>query len=386
VSGWVFGMGFLAWYWATRILVARGRMRAGTWSATKDDARDLASPPTISVCIPARDEAEVIAGVVGDVLAQDYPGLTELILVDDRSSDGTADVARAAANGDERLRIVLGDGPPPGWMGKSAACWRAQQEATGDWLLFVDADVRLDPTALRVAMGKARDHGAHMLSWFGQLETRSFWEHVLMPFIGDLIALSAPRSRVNDPSRDDCLANGQFLLIARSAYDEVGGHEAIKESVVDDVSMGRAVKFAEPVGHLRYVLLFSVGLMNVRMYDSFRAVWNGFTKNFYTAGQGNVPLLLVTIGYLLATSVLPFAALPYLAWRQDWPGAVAAGLAVGAILAFGRFVRRSGFTNAPFWSALLQPLAAAVVCGIIVDSTLRGLGLRKGVQWKGRTV
>jgi len=386
MNAWVIGMSFLTWYWAMRILVARGRVRAATWSATPADARELAHAPRVSVCIPARDEAEVIAGVVADVLAQDYPNLVELILIDDRSSDGTADVARAAANGDERLKIVLGDGPPPGWMGKSAACWRAQGEAQGDWLLFVDADVRLTPSALSVAMGKARDHGAHMVSWFGQLETKSFWEHVLMPFMGDLIALSAPRSRVNDPARDDCLANGQFILIARSAYDQVGGHEAIKESVVDDVSLGRAVKFHEPVGSLRYVLLFSVGLMRVRMYDSLRAVWNGFTKNFYTAGKGNVALLLATIGYLLTTSVLPFAAVPYLAWRGDIPGAIAAGVTVCTILGFGAWVRRAGFTQAPFWAVLLQPLAALLVSGIVVDSTLRGLGLRKGVQWKGRVV
>jgi glycosyltransferase involved in cell wall biosynthesis len=377
-------LGFVVLYWLIRIAVTRWRIRADRYTARPDKwPGPLADPPTVSCCVPARDEAAVIGPCVRAILAQDLP-VTELILVDDRSSDGTAELARQAAGDDPRLRVVLGDGPPPGWMGKSAALWRAQQEASSDWLLFVDADVVLHPRALTAALAAAREHGAHMVSWLGQLETRSFWEHVLMPFIGDVIALFSNKARVNDPTRDDCLANGQFILIARSAYDAIGGHESIADSVIDDVSMSRQVKFHEPVGSLRYVLLHSEGLMRVRMYDSLAAIWTGFAKNFYAATKQQGSLLAFLVFWMWMTSIAPLVGAVLGAATGDWPLAIAGGLGVAAMLAYR--VQIQPLLASPLWSALLQPLAALVVTGIVTDSWLRGIGVRKPVKWKGRAV
>ena len=373
-------MALLAAYWILRILVTRGRIRARRFAAEPGDFADEAVSATVSVCIPARNEAAVIAHCVQDVLAQDFGGLLEVILVDDGSEDGTGDIARAA--GDERLRVLRGDGPPPGWIGKSAALWRAQKEAKGDWLLFVDADVRLHPSALSVAMGAARRHEAHMVSWFGQLETGSFWEHVCMPFIGDLIAVFSTLSRVNNEALDDCIANGQFILIERWAYDRVGGHEAIRDSVIDDVSLGRAVKFHPPAGHLRHRMLQSRGLMQVRMYDSLGGIWRGFAKNFYAASKEQAGWLALLVVYLLLTSVLPAVVAPWLLLSGDWSGGGMAASAVGWMIAF-RYTTRS-YSPAPLWSPWLQPLAALVTAGIVLHSMFIGLGLLEPVAWKGR--
>lgn len=378
--GWIVLLVMVALYWTIRIVVVWHRARRGWWAAMPAMYAELpAAPPTVSICVPARDEAAVIGRCVRSLLAQDWPEVGEIVVVDDRSSDGTAKAALEAGGGDRRLRVVAGEGPPAGWMGKSAACWRAQQEATGEWLLFVDADVVLHPRALSVAMGAARWHGAEMVSWLGQLVTASFWEHVVMPFVADLIALFSPLRAVNDPGRDDCLANGQFILISRRAYDDAGGHEAIRASVIDDVSLGRAVKHRTL--H-RYVLLQSRGLMRVRMYDSLAAIWRGFAKNFYAASKERAGWLLLAVGYILTTSVLPWLALFWLLATGRVDAAAAAALAVAATLGYRMYTLRWNPTRP--WALLLHPLAAAVTAGIIVDSVLRGKGLREPVRWKGR--
>ena len=370
----------VALYWGIRILAVHFRAGRGWWAATPDHHPDAPEePPPVSICVPARDEAAVIGDCVRGLLAQDYANIRELIVVDDRSSDGTADAAVAAADGDPRLRVIAGDGPPEGWMGKSAACWRAQQEAVGDWLLFVDADVALHPRALSVAMGAARHHGAQMVSWLGQLVSRSFWERVVMPFIADLIAVFSPLAKVNDPDCDDCLANGQFILISRQAYDDVGGHETIRASVIDDVSLGREVKHNSV--H-RYVLLQSLGLMRTRMYDSLGAIWRGFAKNFYAASKQQAGWLVLVVVYLLITSVLPWVVFIWAAFAGNGDLAAAGALGIAATLGYRMYTLRWNPTLS--WALLLHPLAALVTGGIILDSVMRGKGWRKPVSWKGR--
>jgi chlorobactene glucosyltransferase len=374
----------IAAYWLLRLTASHFRVLQNRWTASPESYRSVAPlPTTVSVCIPARNEAGVIATCVRSVLQQDSSSLVQVILVDDCSDDETSAIARRAANGDPRFEIVVGAGPPEGWMGKSAACWRAQKEAHGEWLLFVDADVKLHPRALSVALAAAREYNSDMLSWFGQLETHSFWEHVLMPFIGDFIALVSPLARVNDPSRDDSIANGQFILIRRSTYDTVGGHKSIRSSVVDDVSLSRVVKHHKET-KLRYTLLHTLGLMEVRMYDSLAAIWRGFSKNFYAASKSQTGIMMIGIGLLLVGSVLPFAALPWLLLGGENQFAGSAALAVASILIFRIYTRR--YIPAPGWSLLFHPLAALVTAGIMLNSTLQGLGILRPTEWKGRSV
>ncbi len=377
-------LGIAAAYWAIRIPVALARARGNEFYVNPDAAPEaLDAPPSVSVIIPARNEEAVIADVIGDLLAQDYPAILELIVIDDASEDGTAAAIERAKGDDPRVRVLRGDGPPPGWKGKQAAVWRGQADAKGDWLLFVDADVRLHESAVSVAVDQARTRGVAMLSWLGQLTTRTFWEHVLMPFIGDLILLFTKPKWVNDPSRDDCLANGQFILIRRDAYDTVGGHEAVKDSVIDDVSLARTVKFHEPVGSQRYALLLSQGLMSVRMYENLAGIQAGFGKNFFAAAKGNVPAMLALCVYLLWMGVLPWVALPVLLVLGHG-AAVHAGVAVGLTLVFRLAMLR--FMPHPAWAVLLHPVAALLTAGIVADSTIRGLGWRAPTKWKGRDV
>ncbi|MEE2829339.1 MAG: glycosyltransferase family 2 protein [Myxococcota bacterium] len=381
---WALLLYLIAGYWTLRIAVSHFRVLQDHWIVSTSSYSDTPAPSAeVSACVPARNEEAVIGSCVQSIRGQDHGGLRQLVLVDDCSSDKTSEQARKAARGDPRLQILVGAGPPDGWMGKSAACWRAQQEAQGEWLLFVDADVELHPRALSVALAAARQYGSDMVSWFGQLRTETFWEHVLMPFIGDFILLASPLKRVNDPLRDDCIANGQFILIRRSAYDAVDGHRAIRSSVIDDVSLSRSVKH-DPSQELRYTLLHSLGLMKVRMYESFSEIWRGFAKNFFAAAQQKAGLLFGAVCFILITSVLPWLALPLLWLSGDSAGAAAAGLAVAATLSLRLYTLR--FSPVPGWTLLFHPIAAVVTCGIMIDSTLRGLGLLGPVAWKGRPV
>lgn len=373
-------------YWLLRIVVTAVRIRKAEFAVDPTSHPGAPSDARVTVCVPARNEADVIEGCVRSVLAQEWPKL-DFVLVDDASTDGTGDLAIGAADGDERLTVIQGQGPPDGWMGKAAACHRAQQDARGDWLLFVDADVQLHPRALAVAMAAAKERGSDMVSWIGGLQTESFGERLMLPFIADLLVISAPFAKVNDPLDDHTLANGQFILISRRAYDLVGGHEAIRTSVVDDVSLARAVKFhrhenGPEAPALRFTLLHAFDLMKVRMYTSMSEVWSGFAKNMFAASKRSVAVMGIGMTYVLLTSVLPFALLATFA--ATGVEMTDAAVTVTAILAFRLYTRR--FQPVPPPYVLLHPLSAALTVGIMIDSTLRGLGVLAPVRWKGRPV
>lgn len=369
--------------WIARIfitlLVDRGR-----WSLDPD-AAPAPDPgaPLVSVLIPARDEEATIAACVASVLAQDHPHI-EVLLADDHSRDGTVAAARAAAAGDPRVTIFTVPPPEPGWMGKNAALWTAQARAQGAWLLFLDADVRLHPRAVTAALGAAqRDHAA-MMSWLGRLELASFWERVVLPVMSDLIARWAPVWRVNLRRTGACLANGQFILIRRELYDAVGGHRAVRAEVAEDVALCRLVKkrgrdtaLADPP---RYQLYRAGPLMTLRMYRSLGEIWLGFAKNTYAA-LGTSPLRAAGAAFVVVLlDVAPWgAALAGPAAGPAWPPALAA---VVATLVYRLGVARHAGASPAY--ALLHPLGAIVSVGILLDSALRGLGLRRPAAWKGR--
>ncbi len=376
--------GLCTFYWwvhllasARRIVQRRFVVAPGTHALPADG-----EAPAVSVLIPARDEEAVIERCLRSVLAQDHP-LREVLVLDDGSTDRTAELVDAIAAEHGIVRRLDGAELPPGWKGKNHALWQAAAEASGEWLLFVDADVELGEQAVRQAVGEARAHGADMLSWFAQLELEGFWERALMPFIADFIVLFSPLHKVNDPVRDECIANGQFILIRRSVYDQVGGHAAIRDSIIDDVSLARAVK----LGGWRFRMVFALGLMQTRMYTTFREIWNGWAKNFYPAMQRSPGLALGAVIYLLLSGVAPAVLLPFglaglASGTAGWFELLAVAGAAG-VLAYRALIHRVD-PGYPLAYALLHPLQALVLSGIVIDSAARDAGLRGG-SWKGRT-
>ena len=372
-------------YWWVHLACALRRMIRADF-VVRPDQYPLPSPdqtPKVSVLIPARNEGVVIRSCIEGVLAQDHP-VHEVIVLDDDSQDDTGSIVDEIAASDPRVRRLAGAPLPDGWKGKNWALHQASTAASGDWLLFIDADVRLADQALRQAAGLAADSGADMVSWFAQLDMITFWEKAMMPFIADFIVLFSPLDKVNDPDDDHCIANGQFIHVRRTTYDEVGGHEGIRDSIIDDVSLARAVKFGG--GKLR--MAFALELMQTRMYTSLGEIWNGWAKNFFPAMQARPGLAVAAVGYLHLTSLWPALLLPVAVLSVVLGNLGAAEIltftAAAGIVAYRTVTRWVDRDAYPWPHVLTHPLQAALLSGIIIDSVAQTRGWRR-TTWKGRT-
>ena len=338
-------------------------------------------PSSVSICIPARNEALNIGPCIQAALASDWPEL-EVVVVDDRSDDGTGDVARQAADGDPRLRVVEGIEPPAGWAGKPWACFRSAKESKGSWLIFVDADVRLHPKAVQAIVETAKDNNLAMLSLFGTWIVDGFWEKVLIPAVGWLIRGAVDLDRVNDISQIDAFANGQCIAMQRSAYFTIEGHKSVRDQVLEDVRFAEMVKRKGMAVQVRP----APWAFRVRLYRSLREIINGYTKNLYE-GLGRNPVA----GFGAALFLFICALLPFV---------LALSCTVGVIL-FNWEVTSGGVLLWLWGIVLLQtafryrqevrdgrdgrfafchPLANVLVIWILLRSTTN-----VSVQWKGRS-
>ncbi len=261
--------------------------------------------PRVSVIVPARNEEKNLSKCLNSLLEQDYPDL-EVIVVDDRSTDGTGAVLDAFREQDGRVKKVVGRALEPGWLGKSHAAHQGVLEATGDWLLFMDADTWLHPRGVSASMGHVLKNQVDMLSLYPHFVCKSFWEKVIQPAVGRMILISGPVDFVNSRKpifRIFTMAIGQFMLFRRSVYEAVGGHEAIRDRVVEDVELSRAVKQAGY--HLNF--LYGTQVLHTRMYKTFTELWRGWSRSFYPA-MGNNPVL----GILQSLLLFVFGTVPYL--------------------------------------------------------------------------
>jgi hypothetical protein len=337
--------------------------------------------PRLSVCIPARDEAHQIAGCVRAALDQAHPDI-EVIVIDDCSTDGTADVARAVAPDDRRLRVVRNAPPPAGWAGKPWACQRAAAEATGEHLLFVDADVELSVDAARSAASVLVDRRLALLSVFGSWRLESFWERVVIPVVGWFIRGATDLDAVNTPGRPEAFANGQFLLFDRAAYDAIGGHAVVRGEVLEDVRIARAAKQR---GHA-IGLYAAPGLFRVRLYRSVGEILSGYGKNFYEGMERRPLVALGALLFLFIGALLPWLLLlasvvhpPLVLAGLDSPALWTAWVALVCVLPIvfrWRVERVDGRSGVYAWSHPLGNLVLAVILARAV--------LAVETTWKGR--
>jgi glycosyltransferase involved in cell wall biosynthesis len=245
----------------------------------------------VSAVIPARNEEASIARAVESVAAQ--PEIGEVIVVDDQSTDGTGAVLSDLASRIPKLKILnTGDALPPGWAGKNYAVSIGAAAATGDWLLFTDADTYHLHGSTRRALCDAVEHDAVLVSYSPEQELGSFWERALIPFVYCRLANKFSFARVNDRRQTDAAANGQFVLLLREVYEKLGGHAAIAGQILEDVALARRVKGAG------YGIYFTApfGTVRTRMYRSLRAMWQGWTKNLYPLMGGKAAAVLLEIG------------------------------------------------------------------------------------------
>jgi chlorobactene glucosyltransferase len=344
-------------------------------------------PPTegtpVSVIIPARNESATIDRVISSVLASRYRPF-ELIVVDDRSTDDTAARVARLASGDSRLRLVAGEPLPADWYGKPWACAQGARAASGRLLLFTDADTTHHPELLGRAVAALEREPADLLTVSPHQQCVSFWERIIMPQIWLLLGFRYHPKRVNRAWRErDVIANGQFILTTREAYEATGTHAAVRHEVAEDLALaqkylrqGRRVHFA-----------FAERLMETRMYQSLSQLIEGWSKNVYLGGRRSfpdeplrralVPVMLVSAlsFWLVPLLVLLAGALGADVGRFTGAAVAATGLSVlfWSLISFGMSI--------PVGYGLGYPLGAVMALYIVLRSTWRG---SRHVVWRGR--
>jgi len=382
VAGLVVLAGVLGVWLSRAVTVYSAKGRGPVLS--RDSHFDRADQGLVSVIVPAKDEEANIGAALETLVAQDYPNI-EIIVVDDRSTDGTAEVVRGVAARDGRVRLVQVKELAAGWFGKPHAMHTGAREARGEWLLFVDADCRQAPHSVRVGVGFCAAEGGEMLSLWPVLEMHGFWENAVQPVAGSVLVAWFRPGWVNDPKHRAAFANGQYILIRRSAYEAVGGHEAVRAKVVEDIAFARHVK-----GSGRR-LLNAVGqdLFTTRMYDSLRAMWKGWTRIFYGAFEGVgriLGVLFLTFFFTLAPfAVLAASAAALAAGAGGWWAWTVFGVAAGTVLAIFVTMRRlfiAGCGNP--WYLVFYPMAVAMVMAFEAGALARALGVG-AVTWRGTT-
>ena len=278
------------------------------------------TPDVVTAIVPARNEESVIAACIESLAQQ--PEIAQILVVNDQSSDATANVVRDCMKKMPNLRLLDAGSLPDGWVGKNHALWVGVQRAASPWLLFTDADAKHETNSVARALQIAHEQQAALVSFSPEQISRNWYEKALIPFIYLRLAKKFSYDRVNDPKSPIAAATGQFLLIRRDVYDAIGGHRGVAGEVLEDVAIALRVKQA---CH-RIWFGSGQGLVRTRMYTSFGTMWEGWKKNLYRLMGGTpwtvvremestlpwIPFLLILLGlkypFLLFLGVLLLVA------------------------------------------------------------------------------
>jgi len=345
------------------------------------------NPPLISVCVPARNEERNILACVEGILNQDYP-IFEVIVLDDRSTDSTPEILRQLATQNVKLHIINGSDLPQGWTGKPHALYQASAHAHGEWLCFIDADTFLFPETLSSCYSKAIETQADMFTIMTFQILGSFWEKTIMPLVLTALSVGFSPRKINDPKTKDAIANGQFIMVKRSVYEAIGGHESVKDSIVEDKAISEQVKW----NGFRLIVADGMKVAKTRMYTSLPEMWEGWTKNIYLGLRDQAGLLwLGAFGALLAflaSVFLPIWPLLGINWYLNGGEWMALGVVIESLFlwVYLIYTRAAIAVNLeiPPWYALTTPLGAGVFGAMMLTSAWNVVS-RKGVTWKGRT-
>ncbi len=266
--------------------------------------KDVGPLPSVSLLVAAKDERNNIEGCLRSLVAQNYPNL-EVISVNDRSTDGTGAIIDRISSETGKVIPIHVQKLREGWFGKNNAMREGVERSTGDWLCFTDADcVQTSDRSLRIAMNYALEKKLDFLSVLPSHETGSFWENVIQPACSGIMMIWFDPMKVNNPRRRTAYANGAFMLMKRSCYDSIGGHDAVKTELNEDMHMARIAKSSGQ----RLAVASNVDLYTVRMYESFAQTVAGWSRIFYGC-FGTLPRLLITGAAVIISSLLPWLTL-----------------------------------------------------------------------------
>ncbi|MFH0823968.1 MAG: glycosyltransferase [Pseudomonadota bacterium] len=375
-------MGFAVFFWSVRIIEA-----VETWKMVPvmDPEAGTKPPdalPLISVIVPAHNEASTISECVRSVLGQDYPRI-ELIVVDDRSQDGTSDIVASLTAGKENCRLIRVNDLPSGWTGKCHALHVGVRHAQGSWLAFLDADSRLHEAGLRQTLGMALDRKVGMVTLSPGLILESLWEKALQPVFMGMSAILYPLTKVNDPSSSVASANGMFFMIDREAYRKIGGHTDVRDLAVEDIGIGKRVKA------LGLGLVFANGnrILRTRMYTTLGEIISGWTR-----------ILSASMNYRISAAIKHFVvhsliSLPIMAlgicmyadeacrlWPHTWFILPAIPLAQAAVVSYLYYPQ----IGVPRIYSLFMFVGNVVLVAVLLN-IVKKIALNDALQWRGCT-
>lgn len=335
--------------------------------------------PTVSIIVPVRNEVHNIETCLKGLRAQTgLGGRLSIIVVDDDSEDGTAAAVEYCTAADARVRLVSAGALPLSWVGKPHACWRGALLAEGEWLCFVDADVRPAPELVAAAITTATTQRIDMLSLHPMQELGSFWERLVIPAGLLIIACVKPFDTASEN-----VANGQFLLIRREPYFEVGGHAAVRAEISEDKALAGRIRDAG----LCFRALAAEQFAKTRMYRDFSSLWQGFSKNATDIlGSGGTTLAAAFAAFIVGwTALLLPLAVALTAASEPSPAAVVGGLLTlfGSAVVIGFQCGAARHFRIPAAFGLIFALGYTVAMCLACHSVL--MQLNGQVTWKGRT-
>ena len=306
---------------------------------TFESNKNNASYPMVSICIPARNEEAVIERAIQSLLSQNYPNF-EIIVLDDQSTDATQEIISGLKKDNpEYIKIIAGKPKPDNWLGKSWACHQLNEAASGERLLFIDADVWLEPTAVGRIVQSMKHHAVDFITVWPLQRVATFWETVVIPIIyyGLLSLLPAryvhryprwlPSSLKKRLAPRFAAACGQCLAFKIETYRQIGGHESVKNDVVEDVALARQIKSNG------YTMRMYHGedAAHCRMYTSGAEMWQGFRKNFLALYNNSIPAFIFMALLNFVVYVLPFVLLPFALWSGNSLNIALSSTAIGLI-------------------------------------------------------
>lgn len=334
--------------------------------------------PRVSILIPARNEERNISGCLSSLLFQDYPNF-EVIVYDDQSSDNTLIIAQQFTQRHSNLKVIIGQPPPPGWIGKNWACHELAQAASGEVIFFTDADTKHSPNALGKVIDILIGENADMLTGLPRQEIPTWGERLLVPlFPWSFFVFSPLFLFYTIPLPALSSASGQLMVFRKKAYEEIGGHASIKNQIVEDMALVRKTK----AGGLRWRIINVTGIISCRMYHGFIEAFRGLTKNLFAAFDYRVLSYLFVWTWLALMFLQPIIILFLVRIGLLTPNFASYDIFLSITLSLAIWIFSFANLRLPAWLALIYPLLMLVFLFVVFSSFW--LTISGKTQWKGR--